>query len=178
MLLHSSLFTDCANTNDFYSSFLFRVLKKMKHNITPLRTQGPCGEIKATFYSNGPGAGTKTAPPPPLPARNADRDIQLPDGRIATRPLCCSPPSLPARTRTQTHTSTCAGPHMSAHKPVHPPSTRPSTCSQTHVSSPRPMADAEGDRVKLGFNVNTLLSPCCFVYRRCPAPLGYSGTPD
>lgn len=68
-------------------------------------------------------------------ARNADRDIQLPDGRIATRPLCCFP-LLPTRTHTQTHIHLCWASHVS----VQPPPTS-STCWQMHVSSMCPIND-------------------------------------
>lgn len=81
----------------------------------------------------------------PHSARNVDHDIQLPVGRIATRPLCCSP-SLP--TRTQTHIHLFWASHVSGlHTP--PPPVR----AHKHVSS---LCPPWGRGVKLGFNVNIL----------------------
>lgn len=78
-----------------------------------------------------------SSPPPNLAAtsaRNARRVIQLPDGRIATRPLCCFPPrALPTRTQTRIHL--CRASHVNVQTtpttcptPPHPP---PSTRTHT-----------------------------------------------
>lgn len=48
-------------------------------------------------------------------ARNADRDIQLPDGHIATRLLCCFPLAAYS-TRTQTHIHLCGASHVNVQK--------------------------------------------------------------
>lgn len=123
-------------------------------------TQGPCGEIKATFHSKQPPEpGQKQAPPPlsqqlfkTRSARNVDRDIQLPDGCIATRPLCCFPRRC-LQGRTHTHKNTyplVLGPHMSCVRTLLLPPSRPlyvlaNTCERTVSNKRRRGGDRESN---------------------------------
>lgn len=115
---------------------------------------------KSHFLFKCPGAGKQKQAPltatfQTRSARNVDRDIQLPDGHITTRPLCCFPL---LRLQGHKHISTCAGPHMSAYNPSPSP-----TLTNTWAHCVQETAWGQG--VKLGFNINILLS--LFVYTVC-----------
>lgn len=106
---------------------------------------------------------TQKQPPPlahtPRSAWSVNRDIQLPDGRIATCPRCFSL-TFPTRTHTRTHLRRAS--HVSVqhtHRHIY-------RCSQTHVIWLCPVT---GMRVKLNFNVNTLFTPSATTSSSPPA---------